>query len=206
MKIATFVTSLYSQGAEYVTASVARGLHDAGHDVEVVVTAIHGDLANNKEGKIAFALKPGMQLIQLPTRRARASIWLFREYIKRSKPDVFLCNASPYLIPMVIANRSLPKKYRTKVVNVVHGGEYGLLKGKADYLKRCGQIKGRIVAFLEKCADAVFSVSEGTRKSVCCILGFPEERSLYSVRPLFPMMRCRERSRGNVFLTVRALW
>lgn len=184
MKIATFVTSLYSQGAEYVTASVARGLHDAAHDVEVVVTAIHGDLANNKEGKKPFALKPGMRLVMLPTRRARASTWLFREYIKRSRPDIFLCNASPYLIPMVIANRSLPKKYRTKVVNVVHGSEYGLLKGKSDYLKRCGQIKGRIVAFIEKGADAVFSVSEGTRKSVCRILDFPEERSFTVYNPV----------------------
>lgn len=184
MKIATFVTSLYSQGAEYVTASVARGLYDAGNEVEVVVTAIHNDLANNAEGKKPFALKSGMKLVQLPVRHARFSTLAFRKYIKNAAPDVLLCNASPYLIPMTLANLSLPKHLRTKIINVVHGSEYGLFKSKQDYLLRYGAIKGRIVAFLEGLADAVFAVSEGTRKMACCILNCSDERSYTVYNPV----------------------
>jgi len=176
MKIATLVTSLYSQGAEYVTAAMARGFFAAGHQVDVVVTAVHGDLAKTMTDRKPFALTKGIRLVQLPHRHSRENIWALRNYIRENRPDVFLCNAAPSIYAMILANKLLPRKYRTRIINVEHLSGIGLdAKGNRIY-PAGASLKGLMMNALLRQADAIFTVSEGTRLAINRCRDYPLEK------------------------------
>jgi len=178
MKIAMLSTTLYSQGAEYVTAAMARGLYARGHAIDVIVSAVHTDLERTCTDRDPFTLSPGIRLIRLPHRHARQNIVPLLKYMRANRPDAVLCNANSYLGPLVVASWLGSRK--TKVINVEHSGGIGVdEQGNVSKPKvRC--LRARLQSLAMRFADAVFTVSEGTRLAIHRVSGYPLEK-IYTV-------------------------
>lgn len=184
IKVSTFIPSLYSQGAEYVTASIAMGMCVLGLNVEVLVNQINEDTAQSVKDQKPFKLGDGIKLVKLRGRRARDSFWVMRNYIRAARPHVFLCNATQYIIPIVLANLSLPKIQRTKVILVEHSGGIGLDANGAEITPKLSITK-KIFAWILKKTDAVFAVSEGCRRAINRVYGYPLEKSYTVYNPVY---------------------
>ena len=182
MKIAMFVPSLFSQGAEYVTAAIARGLSDAGCEVEVVVSALHAELVRTCNDRRPFSLSDKIRLVEMPFKRARFSISCFRKYILESRPDYFLCNAGPYTFPLALANRSLPYNKRTKVIHIEHGNGGGIDKKGNEACPKQGIFK-RIRNASMRIIDAIFTVDSGARIAINKVTGYPLDKIFVVYNP-----------------------
>ena len=182
MKIAMFVPSLFSQGAEYVSATMARGLSVAGYDVDVVVSAIHTELVKTCNDRRPFSLSDKIRLVEMPFKRARFSIWCLRKYILEAQPDYFICNAGQYTFPLAAANRSLPSNRRTKIIHVEHGNGGGVDEiGNETFSRR-----GLFSRIRDKCMgmiDAIFTVNSGARIAINKITGYPLSRIFVVYNP-----------------------
>jgi len=184
MYISILITSLYSQGAEYVAASMARGLFAAGHKVDVVVSAVHDEIASANPEKAPFPLTEGIHLVHLPGRRARQNIVALRQYIKRNRPDVVLNNAGPFMLALSLARLLIPWGCKTKIVHVEHSSSVGCDSSCSVMSKFFTKIR----CFLLNRYDGVFAVSEGTRLQLCSATGFPLERAFTVYNPAIDVM------------------
>lgn len=174
MHLTLLTQSLYSQGAEYVVAALARGFSDAGHRVDVVVSAYHAACAATITDRKPFDIGKDARLVRLPGLRARYNIWALRRYIRQEHPDVVMCHAEPFMPALALANLLLPKSRRTKIVHVEHLSGVGLdAEGNpCNPVQTLGQ---RITHFLLRKYDGLFVVSTGTGEAMHRISGFPKD-------------------------------
>ena len=52
MKVSFLIQDLFQQGAQYVTALMARGFHEKGYEVDILVSQVHENLL--KAGNTPF--------------------------------------------------------------------------------------------------------------------------------------------------------
>jgi len=175
MKVSLVVTSLYSQGAEYVVAVLARGFAAAGNKVDVVVSALNVVLSSTLKDRKPFELGEGVSVITLPHVRARHNVLALRRYIKQTKPDVVLNNAGPFMPALALANLSLPRSSRTKIVHVEHLGGIGLDALGNPVIPKL-TLGRRFYNALLGTYDSVFVVSQGTKDAVHRVSGYPLDK------------------------------
>jgi len=175
MYISLLTQSLFSQGAEYVVAAMARGFADAGHRVDVVVSAYHAECEATMKDRQPFSIGDKTSLVRLPGRRARQNIFALRRYIKTARPDVILCNAEPFMPSLAMANRLLPKSQRCKIVHVEHLSGVGL-DSVGNFWAPPKTLRSRIEGALLRCYDGLFVVSTGTGEAMHRITGYPMDK------------------------------
>ena len=174
MHIALLTQSLYSQGAEYVVASLARGLVKSGHTVDILVSAVHSEIAKYHPEVKMFDIPTEVNLIHMPRYRARYNILFLRKYIKENAPDVILENASPYTIPMILAKILLFNRVKTRLIKIEHLA-IGLDK-QGEKLDLSFSIISLIIKLLYTQLSQVFVVSSGIKKMFAKVYGYPENK------------------------------
>lgn len=177
MRIALIGTTLFHQGAEFVLATLARGLSVKGHDVTVILSKYQEDWQEQHPDWKPFELPPEVHVVVQPRRRARESVFSFRELIREGRFDVIMCHSGNYTYPLAVA--TLGMKRRPVLVHVEHSGTVGV------------DVDGRVIRsrwtpiswmknLLKRRMDAQFAVSEGTSRAIARITGFPQKR-IYTV-------------------------
>lgn len=175
MYLSILIPTLYSQGAEYVAACMARGFAEAGHRVDVVVSALQRDLEAQTTDRKPFALGANIRLVYLPHRRARHNILALRQYIQQNRPDVILNNAAPFTPALALARLLLPKTFPTKVVHVEHLGGIGL-DAEGNPIQPRASLRTELFYALLRRYDAILVVSQGTGEALHRLTGYPLSR------------------------------
>lgn len=170
MKLALIGTSLYGQGAEFVLATVAKGLSDRGHEVDVIVSGVHSETGKLHSDWKAFDIGPRVKLIEMRAKRGRYCVFELRRLLKGVQYDVVMCHAAPYAIPLVLSSAFL--RHRTKLVYVEHLGGIGV-----DKYGNKTATKQSLVSILKNAMmsryDAQFAVSKGTLDAIHRVTGYP---------------------------------
>lgn len=175
MYLSILIPSLYSQGAEYVAACMARGFAEAGHRVDVVVSALQRDLEAQTTDRKPFALSENIRLVYLPHRRARHNILALRQYIKRNRPDIILNNAAPFTPALALARFLLPKTIPTKIVHVEHLGGIGL-DAEGNPVQPIPSLQAKFFNTLLHRYAVILVVSQGTGEALNRMTGYPLSR------------------------------
>lgn len=97
VKIILFHQDLFFQGGEYVVAKLANGLARRGHEVHVVVSKVHDDIAAAHPEAKPFALDAEVDFHVLPFRRAVFNVLPLAVLLRKLKADVVLPNTGHYL-------------------------------------------------------------------------------------------------------------
>lgn len=175
MYLSILIPTLYSQGAEYVAACMARGFAEAGHRVDVVVSALQRDLEAQTTDRKPFALSENIRLVYLPHRRARYNILALRQYIKRNRPDIILNNAAPFTPALALARLLLPREVPTKIVHVEHLGGIGL-DSEGNPVHPTPSLRAKLFHALLRRYAAILVVSQGTGEALHRMTGYPLSR------------------------------
>lgn len=93
-KIAFIVQDLCGQGAQHATATVIRGFVARGYAVDLLITRVHDDKV--AAGHVPFTLPPSVNVIYLPSRRARGNVYALRRYIARTDAEAVVSTSGPY--------------------------------------------------------------------------------------------------------------
>ena len=96
MKVSLVIQDLFCQGAQYVTAVVARGFVQRGYEVDMVVGKVHRDIGRERPELTAFEVPDAVRWIHLKNRKASRNILELVGYIKRERPDVVFTMCSTY--------------------------------------------------------------------------------------------------------------
>lgn len=126
MHIAFVIQDLYRGGAQYVTAMLSRGLAQAGHRVDVIVSAVHTRLEIDRPDIKPFPLSESVSLISLPHLRSSRNVLSLRRYFKTHRPEIVLPMSSNYEPSCALAYALMRKRDRPKLVPVIHSGGIGL--------------------------------------------------------------------------------
>lgn len=177
MKIALIGSTLFHQGAEYVLATLARGLADYGHDVTVVLSKYQEEWQKAHPDWKPFELGRKVRVVIQPKRRARESILSLRHILKVGNYDVVMSHSGQYTYPLVFASFGL--KNRPVLIHVEHSSGVGtsedgkIVKPRFSFATSFkNKIKGRV--------DAQFTVSDGTADAIFRVSGYPRSR-IYTV-------------------------
>ena len=177
MKIALIGTTLFHQGAEFVLATLARGLSAKGHNVTVILSKYQEDWqALHPEWK-PFELPPEVHVIIQPHRRARESVFSFRKLLRDGHFDVVMCHSSSYTYPLAVA--TIGMRERPVLVHVEHSGGIGV-DANGEFAEAQWTLLGCLKNLLKRRMDAQFAVSEGTSDAIARVSGFPRDR-IYTV-------------------------
>lgn len=126
MHLAFVIQDLYRLGAQYVTATLARGLVQAGHKVDVVVSAVHNRIGLERPDLKPFQLPAAVQLVVLPNLRSSRNVLALRRYFLARQPEVVLPMSSNYEPSCALACALMRKRIRPKLIPVEHSGGIGL--------------------------------------------------------------------------------
>lgn len=176
MKIAMIIPSLYSQGAEYVVATLARELSARGHIIELWLSQIHRDIQENEPGRKPFSVPSNIVVRYMPSRRARYNILAMRRLVKNVRPDVVLVHATPYALPLALATLGL--RY-TKIIHVEHLSGIGV----DSCGRRVETVRGVVSWFrnwLMRRYIAIFTVSNGNASAIARMTNYPRN-CIYTV-------------------------
>lgn len=180
MKLALLGASLYSQGAEFVLATVARGLSQRGHDIHVIVNGIHKKIAKEHPYQAPFDVGDKVKVLVIDSVRARDSIGELRAIFKAEHYDCVMCHHAPFALPMLIAAFGLEQKN----VYVEHLGGIG-----ADLEGKRIENKFTVVSYLKnslmRLYDAQLAVSKGTLEAINRMTGYPKEKLHLVYNPVF---------------------
>ena len=177
MKIALIGTTLFRQGAQFVLATLARGLADRGHDVTVVLSKYQEDWQKEHPDWKPFELGSNIRVIIQPKRRARESVLSLRHILKSGNYDVVMSQTGQYTYPLVLASFFL--KNRPILIHVEHSGVMGTSQDGEIAAPRFS-----LLSFLKNNirnrVDAQFAVSSGTADAISRMTGYPRSR-IYTV-------------------------
>ena len=177
MKIALIGTTLFHQGAEFVLATLARGLAAHGHNVTVILSKYQEDWQKAHPEWKPFELPQEVRVIIQPKHRGRESVFSLRKIIKDNSFDVVMCHSGSYTYPLVLATRFMRR--RPVLIHVEHSSGVG-----TDLQGRPTQPKFSFVRVFKNWAkgkmDAQFTVSKGTADAIARVSGFPRNR-IYTV-------------------------
>jgi glycosyltransferase involved in cell wall biosynthesis len=118
MKISIVIQDLYRLGAQYVTSLLASGLAQRGHDVEVVVSAVHTRIGNERPSLKPFPLPLNVNLVILPNVKASRNVFSLVRYLRKRNPDIILSMSTNYFVASALASPWVSK--RTIFINVEH--------------------------------------------------------------------------------------
>ena len=181
MKIAMIGTSLFHQGAEYVLATLARGMAERGHEVTVILSKCHEVWQREHPDWKPFELGKHVEIIILDKRRARQSLFSLMKIFKKGRYDVVLCHSEPYAIILAILAFVMPT--RPLFVNVVHGGFCGI-DSNGNKIKPHFSLMGLIQKWLYARLDAQFAVSDGTSNAINRMTGYPRDKIFTVYNPV----------------------
>lgn len=103
MRIALIHQDLFFQGGEYVVAKLANGLAARGHEVHVIVSKVHTDIARQNPEAKPFRLASDVRFHVLPFRRALLNIVPLAALLWKINPDVMMPNVGHYLQCSILA-------------------------------------------------------------------------------------------------------
>lgn len=115
MKVVFIGQDLVGQGVQYATAAMARSFFSRGITVDVLVSRVHQDLLN--EGKKAFELPQGVNLVIMPSRKSKLNILFLRKYLKASDADYVICESGLYTFAVRVSVIGLRKHPKLTQVN-----------------------------------------------------------------------------------------
>jgi glycosyltransferase involved in cell wall biosynthesis len=159
-KLAIFLPSLGSGGAEKMMLNLAHGLAARGYTAEMVLV--------RKEGVFLPALSPDIRIIDLKASRALAALPALVEYLRRNRPKVLLSNL-PHLNMLAVMARSLAR-IETRLVLVEHND---LQHASTHGVRRWERFFPRAVGFFHPHANAVVAVSQGVADGLIQVAGLP---------------------------------
>lgn len=177
MKIAMIGTTLFHQGAEYVLASIARGMAAHGHEVTVILSKFHEDWQNAHPDWKPFELGDKVKVIIQPARRARKSIFTLRKIIVQGNYDVVICQSGCYTYPLAVA--SCLMRRCPILIHVEHSSGFGT-DGFGNKVEPRFSFRGFLRNWLFRRMDAQFTVSDGTADAITRMTGYPRDR-IYTV-------------------------
>lgn len=177
MKIALIGTTLFHQGAEYVLATLARGLAAHGHDITVILSKYHEDWQKAHPEWKPFELPQEVRVIIQPKHRGRESVFSLRKIIKDNSFDVVMCHSGSYTYPLVLATRFM--RFRPVLIHVEHGGGIGT-DWLGNRVERKFSLSGSVKNFIKRFLDAQFTVSKGSADAIARMSGYPRE-CIYTV-------------------------
>lgn len=154
MRVTFVIQDLFSQGAQYATALMARGFVAAGYDVDLIVSKVHSDLLS--EGKTPFAVPAPVVVKTLHNRRARNNIRELRQYLRHTNSVAVVSMSPNYTWALRLASLGLWQ--RPKMIHVEHGLA-GLSYGKVIEPPRMFSRAGLLHRFLFHGYDRVLTVS-----------------------------------------------
>lgn len=118
MKILLIHQDLFYRGGQYVTAALARGLTELGHEVKVAVSCLHRVIQEDRPDAEPFSVGDKAKVHVMPSRKARHNIFALARIIIKEKPDVLVPCTPQYLISAVLAR--LLTFSRAKIVYIEH--------------------------------------------------------------------------------------
>jgi glycosyltransferase involved in cell wall biosynthesis len=127
MYITFVLQDLYRGGAEYVTAILARELVRRGHRVDIVVSAVHNKIKQERQDIRPYDIPKKVNLFSLPHLRSSRNVLSIHSYLRIHRPDVVVPMSSNYEPPCALACSLIAKKIRPKLVPVEHSGGIGIL-------------------------------------------------------------------------------
>lgn len=170
-KITLFMPGLGGGGAERVMLTVAEGLVAAGFKVDLVLC--------KAEGVLEPAIPDGVNTVDLNASKVIKSIVPFYRYLKKNKPDIILSALTLTNLAALFVNRIAFTN--TKIIVCEHGNfSARTAKGK----KRRYAMLPPLAKALYPSADAVVTVSHGTRNDLLAKLPVPENRCKVIYNPL----------------------
>lgn len=181
MKIALIGTTLFHQGAEFVLATLARGLAAHGHNVTVILSKYQEDWQTAHPEWRPFELPVSVRVIVQPKHRARESVFSLRRILLDGHYDVVMCHSGTYTYPLAIATRLM--SHRPVLIHVEHSSGVG-----TDIYGRLIKPRFSLVGAFKKWAkgkmDAQFAVSEGTAEDIARMSGYPRNRIFTVYNPV----------------------
>lgn len=182
MKILLIGNTLFLNGAEYVLASLARGLAKRGHEVDVALSKLQDEFQSAHPEWVAYSLPSSVNVIVGEYRRGRESVAALRRIMKKGRYDIVMCHASPYLFPLLLASTGLIN--RPKVIDVFHTSGGAGVDSEGNLINNRISFKQALLNFIYKRVDAVFTVSSGTADGVARVTGYPKNKMYVVYNPV----------------------
>ncbi len=152
-RIAILIHDLRGGGAERVAINLAKGMVEAGRQVDLVLIKAQGVYIDQ--------IPPGVRVIDLNKSNVFKAVPALVGYLRRERPRALLSNLTHVNIAALIAKAIAGGRTRIAVT------EHSQISDKAAVQKRPrGRLLYRSVPFLYRTADAVVAVSHGTADDV----------------------------------------
>ena len=181
MKIALIGATLFHQGAEYVLATIARGLFNRGHEVTVILSKYHEDIEKNSPKAKPFELSEGIRVVILPVRKASCSLFHIRQTIKDNSFDVVMSHSCNYSYAIALATIGLRK--RPKLIHVEHSGLVGVNRS-GEVVRPTFSLKKWIADKLMSFMTAQIAVSKGTADAIARMSTYPRNKIFNICNPV----------------------
>ena len=152
MKITFIIQDLFQQGAQYVTALMARGFYEKGYEVDILVSKAHEELLNT--GHIPFEVPSAVKFLVMPSRRARYNISFIHSYIRTATVDAVVVMNSAYLCALALASIGL--RHKTRYCYVEHNS---ILPELADNISITKRIINKLIRSRYDCFMSVSNTS-----------------------------------------------
>jgi glycosyltransferase involved in cell wall biosynthesis len=173
-RIALFLRTLGGGGAERAHINLARGMIDAGIEVDLVLS--------NGEGLDLWEIPPEVRIIDFKAPRVSASLPSLIRYLRQEQP-VAIIPTLHYAIEIAIV-----AKYLAGVDTKVLVPEQNNLSREVKYHEK--KFHRRLIPWfvrgLYPFADAIVGVSQGVAKDLAQLTGLPVERIRVIYNPAVP--------------------
>jgi len=171
LHIAIVLSSLRGGGAERVMLTTAIGLHQRGHQIDLVVS--------NLSGAYRSSVPSALELIDLKAPRVIKSTLKLSRYFRRSKPDCVI-SALPH-INLVTIFAALISRSNTQVVLTEHNT-------LSQSIRNASTLKGRylhlLMRLLYPISNRIVAVSKGVADDLSLVLRIPRNRITVIYNPV----------------------
>lgn len=163
MRITFVIQDLFQQGAEYVTALMARGFAAKGYEVDILVSKIHTELI--AKGEKPFEIPKAVRIIEMPAKKARNNISFLIKYLRKTDSAAVVAMQPTYLQALALAGAF--KKKGCILGSVEHGG-LGPQQRSIDDVQAPSKFSANwlLSKLASKVIDCFMAVSDGTGR-VC---------------------------------------
>ena len=164
MKIALFIADFTAGGAESVFATLAKGLNDRGHSVDLVIS-------NTSNAVYLHLIPDQVRIIDLKVRRMRQSLLVLIDYFRKSKPDVVMATRVDSCCFAVLAR--IFSGVKTAVV-LREASTISSDLSKYSWKKRL--VLSLFIRILYPLADVIIGVSQGVKNDIKQFLKINEQK------------------------------
>lgn len=170
-RLALLVPTLGGGGAERVMVRLANALAARGTDVDLVVFT--------SEGPFRSALSPAVELVDLATVRARATVPALVRYLRGRRPTGLLSTHDRANVLAVLARGLAGVRTRVVVREASTFSEH-----LTEKFGRAAPIVPHVARWAYHRADRVVAVSRGVRRDLIATLGLPDEQVVVVGNPV----------------------